>query len=228
MVWRVLVAALLCGMLQNLTLFPGLTVAAPIAHPTAAEPFMVQGWNAWQRGAFAEAVRAWLAAAQRYEHARQPQGQSIALMRLAHAYQALGQYRKALQNLLTALELAQQAGDRVQAAAVLGGLGQVYLVTGPPEAAQNALQDGLRLAREAGQAELTAAMLNDLGNVLASQHKYGEALDAYVESVQVAEQSRDRALVVRALTNAAVARRSKGNTRPPGCAWTWLWNRCGR
>jgi CHAT domain-containing protein len=93
---------------------------------------------------------------------------------------------------------------------VLGSLGRVSLVTGPLEAAQSTLQEGLRLAREIGHAALTAAILNDLGNVFASQNKYAEALDAYMESVQIAEQHREWALAVRALTNAAMASAQQG------------------
>ena len=121
MVWHLRVAALLCGMVYGFVLFPHSAIVASEAPTTTAQEFMAQGWSAWQRGAFEEAVRAWLAAAQRYEQAHQPRAQSDALTQLAHAYQALGQYRKAVQNLSSALSLAQKAGDRAQAAAVLGG-----------------------------------------------------------------------------------------------------------
>ncbi len=211
--WHLLVVTFLVGTVQNIILSPRLTSAAPVARITAAEQFMAQGWSAWQRGAFEEATRAWLAAVPHYEQARQPHAQSAALTQLARAYQALGQYRKAAQSLTSALELAQQAGDRLQVATVLGGRGRLYLVTGPSEAAQNALQEGLRLAREIGHTALIAAILNDLGNLFASQNKYGEALDAYRESVQVAEQNHDRALAARALTNAAMASIRQGQYR---------------
>jgi CHAT domain-containing protein len=171
---------------------------------------MAQGWSAWQRGAFEEAVHAWSAAAQRYEQARQPRAQSEALTQLAHAYQALGQYRKAVQHLSLALELARKAGDRAQAAIVLGGLGGLYLVSGSLDAAQQALQEGVRLARELNNVALMAAMLNDLGNVFTSQNKYPDALDAYGESVQVATQKQDPALAVRALTNASLTSIKQG------------------
>jgi len=197
-------------MVQNLILSPRLTSAAPAAHITVAEQFIAQGWSAWQRGAFEEAVRAWLAAVSRYEQAGQPHGQSVALTQLAHAYQSLGQYRKAVQSLSAALELAQQSGDRVQIATVLGSLGGTYFVSGSLDAAQKALQEGLRLAREIGNAALIAALSNDLGNVFTSQNKYAEAVGAYEESVQVAAQQHDRALAVRALTNAAMASIQQG------------------
>src|SRR5215467_1604095 len=128
-------------MVHGFVLFPHTAMAAPETPTTAAQEFMAQGWSAWQRGAFEEAVRSWQDAAQRYAQARQPRAQSDALTQLARAYQALGQYRKAVQNLSLALELARKSGDRTQAAAVLGGLGRLSFVTGSLDAAQQALQE---------------------------------------------------------------------------------------
>jgi CHAT domain-containing protein len=210
MAWSALVAALLFGIFRGFVGFPHLASATPAVHLTAAEASMAQGWSAWQRGAFEEAVRPWLDAAQSYEQAGQPRDQSVALTQLARAYQALGQYRKAVQSLSAAFELAQKAGDRVQTATVLGSLGGTYFVTGSLDAAQKALQEGLRLARELGNAALIAALLNDLGNVFTSQDTYAEALEAYGESGLVAEQQHDRPLAVRALTNAAMASIKQG------------------
>jgi CHAT domain-containing protein len=205
MAWFALVAALAFGMCHGVVGLPHLASAAPAGPVPAAETSMAQGWSAWQRGAFDEAVRSWQDAAQRYAQAGEPRAQSVALTQLARAYQALGQYRKAHQNLSAALELARQAEDRGQIASVLGGLGETYFVSGALDAAQQALQEGLRLAREINHTALMAALSNDLGNVFTSQHRYAEALDAYGESVRVAEQQHDRALAVRALTNAAMA-----------------------
>jgi CHAT domain-containing protein len=209
MAWFAFVAAFMFGMFQGFVGLPHLASAAPAGHMPAAETAMAQGWSAWQRGAFEEAVQSWQDAAQRYAQAGQPRAQSVALTQLARAYQALGQYRKAAQSLSSALELARKAGDRVQVATVLGSLGGIYFVSGSLDAAQQALQEGLHLAREIGNTALRAALLNDLGNVFTSQNKYAEALDAYGESVRVAEQH-DRALAVRALTNAAMVNMQQG------------------
>jgi tetratricopeptide (TPR) repeat protein len=235
MVRFALVAALVLGMFQSGVGLPYLASAAPAGPGLAAETSMAQGWSAWQRGAFEEAVRSWLDAALRYAQTAQPRTQSVALTQLARAYQALGQYRQASQSLSSALELAQQAGDRVQVATVLGSLGEIYFVSGSLDAAQQALQEGLRLAREINHAGLVATLLNDLGNVFASQNrsveageasgkdtrglrevspaeqsKYAEAREAYGESVRVAEQQQDWALAVRARTNAAMASIQQG------------------
>lgn len=205
-------SALLVGLvvLYSLTFAPGLTMAAPAAHTAAAEQSMAQGWSAWQQGAFAAASKAWLAAVQHYEHARQPRSQSQALTHLAHAYQALGQYRQALHSLSSAFALAQQAGDRNQVATVLGSLGQLRLSTGALETAQRELQEGLRLARELHNAPLAAAILHDLGNVFASQEQYEAALTAYAESAQTATQQQQHALAVRAGTHAAMVKTQQG------------------
>jgi tetratricopeptide (TPR) repeat protein len=83
-------------------------------------------------------------------------------------------------------------------------------VSGSLDAAQQALQEGLRLARKLNNVALIAALSNDLGNVFTSQNRYAEALEAYGESVWVAEQQPDRALAVRALINAATASMQQG------------------
>ena len=83
-------------------------------------------------------------------------------------------------------------------------------MSGSLDAAQQALQEGLRLARELNKVALIAALSNDLGNVFTSQNRYAEALEAYGESVRVAEQQHDRALAVRALINAATASMQQG------------------
>ena len=210
MAWFALIAALAFGMFHGFVGLPHLASAVPAGPVPAAETSMAQGWSAWQRGAFEEAVRNWQDAAQRYAQAGQPRAQSVALTQLARAYQALGQYRKAGQSLSSALELAQKAEDRVQIATVLGNLGGAHFVSGSLDAAQQALQEGLRLAREIGNTALMAALLNDLGNVFTSQNRYVEALAAYGESVQIATQQHDRTLAVRALTNAAMASMQQG------------------
>ena len=88
MVWPPLVVALVFSMFHALC--PHTAMAAPVAPTAAAQEFMAQGWSAWQRGAFEDAVRAWLAAAQHYEQARQPRAQSDALTQLARAYRPWG------------------------------------------------------------------------------------------------------------------------------------------
>jgi CHAT domain-containing protein/Tfp pilus assembly protein PilF len=171
---------------------------------------MNQGLRAFQRGDFVQAVFSWREAAQLYEKDKQPTAQSTALTHLSQAYQALGQYRKALESLEAALALAEKSADRMQIASVLGSLGNVYIATGPVDKAARYLHQALGLTRELGNADLTAGILNNLGNLFMSQKKPNDALDAYRESVMLAKQTGNHTLAARALTNAAMAAMQRG------------------
>lgn len=166
---------------------------------------MEQGRKSFQQRDFEQAALRWIEAAQLYEKAGQPRQQSEALAQLSQAYQAIGQYRKALESLESALTLARKSDDRTQIASVLGSLGNAYIAVGPADQAQRYLSEGLGMARELGSSALAAAILNNLGNLFASHQKYRQALEAYRESRLLAEKAGKRALAARALTNAAMA-----------------------
>jgi CHAT domain-containing protein/Tfp pilus assembly protein PilF len=174
------------------------------------DPLAAAGFKSLQRGDFEQAALDWKEAAQLYEREGKLGQQSAALIYLSQAYQALGHYPEATQNLELAVTLAKKAGDRAQIALALGNLGNLYIATGPADTAQKHLQEGLTLARDLGNGGLTAAILNNLGNLASSQKKYSEASVAYVESSSLAERSRNPSLSATALTNAATASMHNG------------------
>ena len=98
---------------------------------------MEQGLNSFQRGDFEQAILSWTEATRLYEAEQRLSQQSIALIQLAQAYQALGQYSDALKNLELALTLAEKSGDRTQIADALGPIGDVYIAIGPAEQRAN-------------------------------------------------------------------------------------------
>ena len=169
-----------------------------------------QGLRAFQRGDFERAVLSWTEASQSYESERKLSLQSNALIQLAQAFQALGQYNEARTNLELAVALAEKAGDRTQMAFGLGTLGNLYIATGPGDVAQKYLTEGLRLARESGNLALAAVILNNLGNLRTSQENYKEAMAAYMESESLAMAGNNPALAASALTNAATASTRNG------------------
>src|SRR5213593_3912464 len=69
---------------------------------SSPEEQMAEGRNAFQQGAFEQAVSHWREAARLYERAAKPEQQSEALAHLAQASQALGQYQEALSSLASA------------------------------------------------------------------------------------------------------------------------------
>ncbi len=163
--------------------------------------------KAFERGAFEEAASSWSSAARAYEQERNPGGRITALLHLAQAQSALGQYRQAVGSLGAALELAEQLGDLRRIASIVAGLGNAHIVLGPPETAEMYLGRALDVARQLGDLTLTAVILNNRGNLLVTQQKNAEAIAAYKESATLAEQVGRRLLRARALTNAAVVLR---------------------
>ena len=100
----------------------GETSTAAVA---AAERAMAQGLQAFQRGDFGHAIARWQEAVRLSAEHRHRHAQGTALIRLAAAYQAFGEYKQAVAPLQKALELAQQTGDQTQLAAVLASLGNL-------------------------------------------------------------------------------------------------------
>ncbi len=200
--WRILALAILTSV-GNLPV--SLAATLPSSVSPSAEQRMKEGLRLSQHGDFEQATMSWREAARLYEAEQKFSEQSSALIHLAQAYQALGHYRDALQNLESALALADKSNDRTQLAIARATLGNVYIATGPLETARKHLDEGLRLARELKNQDVSAIILNNLGNLLTQQKKYTEALAAYKESVSLASVGNNHSLVATALVNAATA-----------------------
>ncbi len=175
-------------------------VAAVEPSPDA---FMTQGLQAYQRGAFDQALAAWKQAAQLYEQQRKVREQSQALVQAAQASESLGQVSQAIQQLELALTLAQQTGDRVLIASVLENLGRTYLAARKPDAAEQHLTQALDIAKADGIPRLIPAIYNDLGLAHVSQQRHENALASFTASAEGAQTTGDRPLAVRAQINAA-------------------------
>lgn len=192
------------------SLFIQITLAATTPTPEQSEE---QGWLAFQRGAFEEAVLSWQNAVQLYERQGKRENQAEALVHLSQAYQAVGQYQEALKALESALVLADKSGDPVLHASVLANLGNVYSAIGQVDKAAGYLHDGVSRAKAQGDAQLASIMLNDWGNLLWTQGKFSEASVAYKESKTFADKTGSPALSARALTNTAIALRHTTQTQ---------------
>ena len=182
-----------------------LAATLPVSESSAAEQRMAEGLRLLQRGEFERAISNWREAARLFEAEEKFSQQSNALVHLAQAYQALGLYRDALQNVDLALAVAEKAGDRTQAAIALASAGNLYIATGPAEIARKYLDEAVRLARELNNQDLSASALNNLGNLLTQQKNYAEALAAYNESASLAAARNNHSLAATAQINAASA-----------------------
>ena len=177
------------------------TIAAVEATP---ETLMKQGLQAYQRGAFDQALGAWKQAAQVYEQQGKPMEQSRALVQAAQASESMGQVTQALQQLEVALALAQQSQNKVWTATVLNNLGHSYLAGRQPDAAMEHLTQALETAPQGANAVI-GAIHNNRGLAQVAQKHLPEALASFADAAKTATAANDRPLAVRAHINAARA-----------------------
>ncbi|MDH3599409.1 MAG: CHAT domain-containing protein [Candidatus Tectomicrobia bacterium] len=180
---------------------------------------MSQGVQAFQKGNFEAAITHWTQAAKAYESQAQSKAHSDTLIYLSQAYQALGQYQRALGVLEQALDLIRPTGDQTQLVSVLSDLGNVYIATEKYKLALKQLDEAHRIAEAIGHHALLANILNNLGNLHAFRDQYDDAVRAYIESAARGRQAAQPDLVVRALSNVAMTAIQQNRYRQ---GKTWL------
>ena len=194
--------ALACLLLLATLLIPAITTSA-FAASSPGDDAMSQGTQAFQRGSYEDALGKWKEAARQYETQGQAHQQSQALVAAARAAEAMGQMRNALQLLELASALAQNEPDVVWRATVLAQLGHTYLTTRQLDAASTHLTQARELTNRAVSPALTATLLNDLGILHALQNRPEEALAAFADTVQLAQQAGLPLVALHARLNAA-------------------------
>jgi CHAT domain-containing protein len=158
------------------------------------------GEDFFQRGAFAQAIEHWEAVLNETGH-RNQQRIDI-LIRLATAYQAIGNYATAHVVLQKAQHFANSHGTQTQQVLVQSHLGDVLLAMQRPDEAMKILETSLSLARHNNEDPVVLAhLLNNLGNTLYVLQEYAEALSAYVEVTELAKRGGDKLLQAQALNN---------------------------
>jgi len=194
--------ALACLLLSAMLLSPSMTISAS-APSSAADEAMAQGSQAFQRGSYEDALGTWKEAARQYQAQGQAHQQSQALVAAARAAESLGQTRQALQLLELASALAQNEPDALWRATVWAQLGHSYLTARQLDAASTHLTQAHELSRQVSSPALTAPLLNDLGILHALQNRPEEALTAFTETVQLAQQAGLPLVELHARLNAA-------------------------
>ncbi|OQW93628.1 MAG: hypothetical protein BWK79_10125, partial [Beggiatoa sp. IS2] len=167
----------------------------PIILVAAINDKLTQGQTAYDQGNFAQAIQYWETALARAGP------QETLLIRLATAYQAIGNYDKAFSGLQRALSLAKTAGHRANQSIILSMLSDLYLATHQLDQAKTTIDEGLAIARKKGKPLVLAHVLNNLGNILAVSQQYPQAITAYEESQRLAEQENDTVLASKAVIN---------------------------
>jgi CHAT domain-containing protein len=160
-----------------------------------------QGEVFWQQGEFAKAVKQWERALAQIDPSSEVYIEIQ--IRMAAAYQAVGNYAMAQATLQQALFQAQKTRRLKQQVLIQSALGDIFLATQQPDAAKSHLQKNLVLARTLSEPVILAHLLNNLGNALYVLQEYAEALPVYTEVMELAQHEEDSNLYVQALRNQA-------------------------
>ena len=189
------------------------------AKDLSADELMRQGLQAYQRGAFDQALTASKQAAQLYERDGKVMDQSRALVQAAQASEATGQVSQALQQLELALGIAQNLQDRMWTITVLDNVGRAYLAARQPDAAMQYLAQALEMTTRQDSPRTVAGIQNNLGLAHVAQKRMGEALFAFSAASEKAALAGDRPLTARARVNAA---RAALALKQPEASRNWL------
>lgn len=161
-----------------------------------------------QIGQLDRAIAHWEQAIQIYRSQKDEAARS-ALARLlteqGQAYSDLGQHKRAITLLQSAVKITQNTPERLTEAAAQGALGSAYWALGDYEQALAAHQTSLKIARELNHRPYITTALNNLGNVYASR------ADRYTYQAQLAQLEGNNREFSR-LTQAATQDRMLGKT----------------
>lgn len=162
-----------------------------------------EGIGAFDKGAFEEAISHWEKAIRFYQARHDNPGLIDSQVRLAAAYEAIGQFSEAIKLLGDAANLAASIGDRKRIILAKTNLGEARSYTRRADLAEADLREALALALKDEDPKAASSIYNSLGNLLVAEGKFGDALEAYREGASMARQIHDRLLAAKALSNAA-------------------------
>jgi CHAT domain-containing protein len=171
--------------------------------PDTGRKETTQGLAAFEKGVFDQAIQHWEKAAQFYRAQHDNPHEIDAQVRLAAAYEAVGQFSDAIRLLNDAVSLATAANDRARIILAKSDLGEAYSYTRRSDFAESNLREALVLALADQDLKAAASIHNSLGNLLAAEDRLGDARKEYLEGASSARLVHDRLLAAKALSNAA-------------------------
>ncbi|MEE9345343.1 MAG: CHAT domain-containing protein [Methylococcales bacterium] len=161
--------------------------------------------KAFQHGDFENAIVHWLSTADVFASRGETAKQITALIRLSDAYQAMGQNAASIIALNAANTLTDKLTDQRQKINIFNSLSAAYSAAGKHQRATVFVQQAIEKARAANAPGLLAATLNNQGNLLVRQKKLNQAVEAYSESIQLADSSGNQMLAAKASVNSVIA-----------------------
>lgn len=183
----IVITACLCAMLLT-----GSKTAVNAAETPDAETYQSRMEGFLLKGDFRQAVISGIEAETLFRKDQKVKEQVNTLISMSAAYQKLGKHKKALEDLNTALALAEKAGLAEQTAHARGRLGNAYILTEQLDKAEAYLKEALSMADKGNYPEVRAITLNYLGTLYTIQKKHKEALAVYKEGLEFSDKTGDR------------------------------------
>jgi tetratricopeptide (TPR) repeat protein len=157
-----------------------------------------------QSGQWEQAVQAYQQSAHSFETAKQPQRQAQALQAMASILEEHGQLTPAKAAYRQVVALDRQSGEVQNQARSLNDLAGVLLKQGDSRQAVRALQKASTLAESPNvQPEVRSDILSNLGAAHHQAQNYDQAVQSYQQSLQAAQEARDKNRYTSALQHLA-------------------------
>jgi CHAT domain-containing protein/Tfp pilus assembly protein PilF len=164
-------------------LAPALSVEQPPA--TEAEQLLQVGDRSFESGNYADALKQYQAALQRYRAINQRAIEGRLLFKIGETYRRKDQWADALRVFQSALPIAQTSQDRALESDIHNGIGQVYESKGEYSRAVTAFQTALAIRRELGDRLSIGRTLNNLGLVAKNFGQFPQALHYYQQALDI-------------------------------------------
>jgi predicted ATPase/DNA-binding SARP family transcriptional activator len=144
----------------------------------------------------------------------QPTGLRVTAYRGAAAIaMGQGEHDDALDHAERAVALCREAGDAVNLARSLNGLGNIAVARGDHDRARAVFDESIALARASGDERVLATLLSNAGNLALNEGEYERATSLARESLVLAEKLGQREGVAIGRLNIGVARILGGHVR---------------
>lgn len=112
-----------------------------------------------------------------------------------------GDYRKAVDNLLTSLHIAQEINYRSLEQACLASIGIAYHQTGQYQLALEYLEKSLQVAQELNDVGNSGRSIGLIADLYIEQAKYSQAIDYYLQAASMAKEEHDNSALASHYSN---------------------------
>lgn len=167
--------------------------STPQARRVEARAWILEGTTFLEKGAFEQAVLAYLKALEALNSSAETTLTARALVGLGSSYLAMETYPDALQHLLKALTLYRNSDDLDGQATALIQIGKLELALQKPDKSLAYLEKALEIAQKSGALQLQAAALNHLCSAYQLKGKNQQAIQLGLQSAEIYQGLGDRA-----------------------------------